>query len=376
MKKLIILLVAGLLWAASARAQGCMEPSGDEGVQVIGFIQPQFQYDFLGNDKLTGDLMDSSSFYFNRARLGVMGSIPYDFSYYVMMEFSPTLNGGKTPKPPFLLDAFVSYNRFAPYVKVAVGQFKAPFGQELLTPCHQLNTIRRSMVVENLVHPWRDMGLMFSGGTGDLKILGVNTTNFFGYQLAFMNGTGVNQFDNNRNKSIVARLTVHPVEFLTLGASYRYGTNPPQADGVTQEDTKKRFGFDADINFKGFRIQGEYVHGTDEGSYTTGGGCGGETETVLGSIKRQGFFVQAMYMTPWRLQPIFRFERYDPNLDMGASDAALTSAFGVHNIMTYGINYFFNDKVRLQINYLYQAEETAKLEVPNDGIIAQFQIVF
>lgn len=128
-------------------------------MQVIGFIQPQYEYNFL-ETSLTGKNQDESSFYFNRARLGVTGNTPYDFSYYFLMEFSPTLNGARESRAPFLLDAFVSYNRFAPYAKISLGQFKSPFGLEALTACHKLYTINRSDVAIQTQGLFRDQGIM------------------------------------------------------------------------------------------------------------------------------------------------------------------------------------------------------------------------
>ncbi len=70
-----------------------------------------------------------------------MGNIPYDFSYYVLLETSQFMNPNQNG--PFLLDAFVSYNRYQ-YLKVALGSFKYQFGRELPMPCHGLYTINRS----------------------------------------------------------------------------------------------------------------------------------------------------------------------------------------------------------------------------------------
>jgi len=72
---LLILLVAFSLPAA-IYAQGCMEASSDEGVNVVGYLQSQFAYQFNEDD-------DTNSFTFNRARMGLVGNIPYDFSYYI-----------------------------------------------------------------------------------------------------------------------------------------------------------------------------------------------------------------------------------------------------------------------------------------------------
>jgi len=122
-----------LLVPVSSNAQGCMEGGSDEGVNVIGFIQPQF--DWL-------DINDSDN-------------VPYDFSYYFMMEFSPRFDDA-----PYMLDGFITYTRFGDPAKFTFGQFKQPFSLERNMPCHSLYTVNRSMVVEQLAMD-RDMGLMF-----------------------------------------------------------------------------------------------------------------------------------------------------------------------------------------------------------------------
>ena len=342
--------------------QECMEASSDEGVNVVGFVQTQAEYNFL-EDNLKGESQNEMDFYFNRVRLGVVGNIPYDFSYYAMTELSPTLGG------PYILDAFITYNRFGPYAKISFGQFRVPFGLEVATPCHKLYTINRSEVANNLAAPFRDFGLMISGGTGDFKLFGSKTENLFGYTFALLNGTGLNTPDNNRKKDIMGRVTFKPFEFITLGASYRNGYHPPLVDDA-DDDQRERFGFDVELNYKGFKIQGEYIDGSDIGSYSIGGGCGEPLQILQGSVDRRGFFAQAMYMTKWNIQPIVKFEKYDPNLDEveGLND--------IQNIVTYGFNYYFNEWTRLQVNYLYKAEENARVEIPNDALLVQMQVVF
>ncbi len=364
MKRILLLILALILIQSQLTlAQECMEATSDEGVNVIGFLQPQAEYNFLGEDVL-GESLDESSFYFNRARLGVVGNIPYDFSYYAMMEFSPTLGG------PFLLDAFISYKRFDPYLKLTVGQFRTPFGIELSTPCHKLHTINRSLVVQNLGAPWRDMGLLISGGTGELSILGSNTENFLSYQFAILNGTGMNTMDDNRKKDVLGRLVFHPIELIKVGASYRFGKHPTQVTDA-EDDERRRIGFDLELKYKDFLLQGEYINGSDKGSYTTGGGCGDPLELHQGSIDRDGYMIMAMYRTKWNIQPVIKYESYDPNLDLTSNEDPTQF---IQNTITYGLNFFFNEKTRLQINYLYQAEETGKVEHKNDAILAQFQI--
>ena len=368
-RKLIFGVMLAMLFPILLQSQACMEASSDEGVQLIGYIQPQYEYTFLGNDPLGTDL-DETGFYFNRARIGVTGNIPYDFSYYAMIELSPTLGG------PFLLDAFISYNRYAPYVKASVGQFKSPFGLELSTACHKLHTIDRSEVVNNLAGPFRDIGLMIHGTTGKLKLFGSEVEDFFGYKLAIMNGTGLNTLDDNRHKDIIGRLTIHPFEFITIGASYRHGIHPPKSVTAEQDDERNRLGFDLELKHNNFLVQGEFIHGQDKGSTVVGGGCGEEPTIVEGSTDRNGYMVQALYMTKWNIQPIVKFEHFDPNLDMDANEIGANFHTAVKNTMTYGFNYFFNEWTRVQVNYLYRAEENGKVEIPNDALIVQFQVIF
>ena len=70
-------------------------------------------------------------------------------------------------------------------------------------------------------------------------------------------------------------------------------------------------------------------------------------------------------MTPWNLQPVVKYENYDPDTD--TEDDAF-------NIITFGVNYFFNDWTRLQLNYLYKAEEGT--EIANDELLMQLQVKF
>lgn len=106
-----------------------------------------------------------------------------------------------------------------------------------------------------------------------------------------------------------------------------------------------------------------------------GGGCGGTPEIVEGSIERDGWFAQAMYMTSWRLQPVYKIGFFDQDKSID-DNAQMTQ--------TFGINYFFNDWTRLQINYMYKAEETEYAdnsgnvvgEIDNDCLQVQLQVTF
>lgn len=375
MKRYILFV---FLFVASAAlnlgfAQGCMDEGEDDGdgVKVFGFFQPQADFKILDANGFSGD-KNTSDIYFNRARLGVMGNIPYDFSYYFVSEFAPKQNT-EFGNAATICDAFITYKRFAPYLKVSVGQFKSQFSAEQLHGCHKLLTINRSDVVNNLAGPIRDMGVMVSGSVDTL--FGANLKDLFGYTIGVMNGTGRNMFDNNVKKDITARLTIKPLDFLTIGANYRFGAHPAQSETAETDDTRMRYGFDATFDWNGFFVQGEYIYGSNAGSYTTGGGCGGPVEVHEGSVDQDGFFVMAAYMTPWRFQPVIKYETFNPNT---ATDYDLfpEAKDDIQNIVTFGANYYFNDWTRVQLNYLYKAEESGNVEIPNDEILLQVQVLF
>lgn len=373
MKKLFSTLIILMLLVATVRVngQGCMEPaSSSGGVSVIGYIQPEAKIGFNGNNA-DGSSKNDMSFYFRRMRLGVTGVIPYDFSYYVMAEFSTFQNG------PYLLDAFVTYNRFKPWVKVSMGQFKKPFGLELgSTGCQDLYTIYRSKVVNELTSPDRDLGIMVSGSTGPKKFFGLEKENVFSYSLSITNGTGKNTMDIDRAKDVIGRVVVSPYDWISVGGSYQFGKQKNPDVTVKDMDTRMRYGFDISLKKYNFILQSEYVFGQDEGSKLVGGGCGATPELVLGNFKSNGYYAQLMYNTKWKLMPVVKYETYDSDIDKKDYDhsAYRTSTF------TFGMNYYANDWVRLQLNYLYNIETSSSTdivnynEIPNDLLLFQIQV--
>lgn len=343
MKKLYLFLIAAFIGTAGVKAQGCATPKSAEGVNVFGFLQTQYDYNMYDEPE--------SNFGFNRARIGAMGNVPYDFSYYVLLETSPFKKDG--PKA-YLLDAFITYNRFS-FATASVGSFKVPFGLELSTPCNALHTINRSKVVNELTAPDRDMGIMLLGG---------NDTTLIKYSVALTNGSGLLVKDPDTFKDVIGRVVIQPLKWLSVGGSFKTGKSE-NTDPTLGNNTYKRFGGELELNIARFLVQSEFIVGEDNGSYTVGGGCGGDPQLVQGSVKRGGMFVMALYNTPWNLQPVLKYENYNSDMDKDNN---------LEQITTFGINYFFNDWIRLQLNYEYAAEQAQ--EIKNDRFMAQLQVKF
>ncbi|HYQ57723.1 MAG TPA: porin [Draconibacterium sp.] len=346
LRKLFLILTAAVFLGYNAQAQGCAEPTSDEGINVFGYLQAQYDYGFAEGD-------NTNTFGFNRSRIGVMGNIPYDFNYYVLLEASPFKKDG--PKA-YLLDAFITYNRFS-FAKVSIGSFKSPFGQELSTPCNALYTINRSKFVNELTAPDRDMGLMILGGSD---------TTLIKYSVALMNGTGLLVKDADKYKDLVGRIIVQPNDWMHFGGSFRYGkaTNPDET--VTEPDERKRLGAEFEVEKFGFLVQGEYIWAEDKGSRLVDGGCGGEPTLLQGSAEREGLSIMALYNLTYNLQPVIKYENYNSDKSLGNNN--------MEHITTLGVNYFFNEWTRLQVNYEYKAEWYG--EVPNDMIMVQLQVRF
>ncbi len=349
-------------------AQGCeSSDSDDEGIKVFGFMQAQYEYQFLGDSvqKFMRNKDSESSFYFNRARLGVLGNIPYDFAYYFLAEYSPSHGG------PYILDAFITYKRWDPYLNISFGQFKMPFGLELQTPCSGLYTVDRSLVVNELASPFRDMGLYISGGTGDLKVFGLKNKNVFKWQLAVTNGTGLNKFDDNSGKDFTGRLLFRPFEGFHIGGSYKYGRQAPIQAGMV-DDTRSRWGLELSLEKFGFLLQGEYISGIDKGSSLVGGGCGSTPTIVKGDFEKSGYWAALMYKFNSGFAPIVKYQYYHVKSDVaGVDPQTQTQAI-------FGFNYYWNDWTRIQLNYVI----TTDSYIPNSSdfrkqyLVVQAQVKF
>jgi len=356
--KRIILVLAVLMIFGSVYGQGCMEASSEEGVNVVGYIQAQYNYMFQNDDE---EIEPVSSFTFKRVRFGLIGNIPYDISYYSMFEFSPNQEN-----TPFLLDGFITYSRLAPYLKVSMGQFKSPFSLELNTPCQKLHTINRSNVTGALASPLRDRGLLLSGGY----------KKWLKYNFAITNGTGLQSAENNYEKDYHGRIVFMPVDFISFGGSFGMRSMEPATEGSDENDTMNLFAGELEIKYKDFLVQAEYItadHESSGGTIEHPGDCSTDPWTEIlpaGTTTKAGYWLQAMYMSKWNLQPVVKFEYYDPNTD----EDNLNEDNCVKKITTFGLNYFLNDWTRLQLNYLYKAEE--KYEYSNDEILFQVQVTF
>ena len=359
-KALIYLILLIIPFSAFAKDED-QKPDPNDRIKVIGWLQPQFRLGYSSD--LDGQKLRESSFAFNRARLGVIGNISSDFSYYFLTELSSFKNG------PLVVKATISYNGLGNWAIISAGKFKHPFSMELNTSSRKLHTIYRSKVVSELSSPSVDYGMMISGNSGDLDLFGLSNKEILKYRLAIVNGSGKHVYDTDVYKDLVMKLNFSPYEFIDFGGSYRFGKRAPLIDPEQAAGKVVRYAADVTINYKNLLIQSEFVTGHDESYETVDDGTFLKNNLSL-TDKSNGCFIQALYVMPIQLQPLIKFESYNGNLH---------GQEGADQSLTLGFNYFFNDQAKLQLNYIHHTYSKANLnqeDLLTDAVYLQFQLIF
>lgn len=276
-----------------------------------------------------------------RARLDARGVIATEWEYRFQMVIAGNAK---------LLDAYATFKPYE-FFKIQVGQFKIPFSYESILASPSMETIDRSQVVEALVARGKDVLGNFNGRDVGVQAFGnlwkVNNRYIIEYFLGGFNGNGTNIADNNESKDLAARLVLHPMKGLNIGASWydgydKYGTTVPE------NHIRTRIGGELRYIYKFVSLHIEYIEGNDS------------------DIKRKGYYVQAAsYIYKRKIQLVARYDYYDP-------DKSKKNDASMHYLS--GINYYFNDLTRLQVNVSNREEETNNFN--NDLINVQLQIGF
>jgi len=288
---------------------------------------------------------------------------------------------------------------------VQLGQQAVPFGLDAPAIDPEVRAVINSaLFVNGLDLGTRQIGLV---AQGDYDPYVDYTNNYraplFGYAVGFFNGNGPNKNDNNSRRDWIARATFTlPVDYtswlrqLQLGASY-YKRLPTIATASTTAVTgvygqQQVLGFDVNWTHLPFSIAYEWAYGKSEiapqtanlrvnpdgykrgvGQYINFGYTWGEQ--FLNSSKQQGKYDD---FWPKSYQAFLRLDTFDPN-------RASTSTQDRQFRTTLGLNIFFAETTRFQINYFKDrnqvatgvlAANTTTLPKRANGVQAQFQAGF
>jgi len=367
-------------------------PRGSEIKLVLGgFIQVNFEDgDVSAFEGRFGQTALKDRFRLRRARINLTGDFAEQFDFKIEGDFGQGdgLNSNRTAFSG--TDIFVNWHQY-PEAQIKVGQWKAPFGLEQLTPDTSLYLIERSLPT-GAITPDRQIGAQlwgkpFAGVWPDLKDL-------LTYYAGIFNGNGRNvSVNDNNNFMYVGRLesTLFKSKVwgqessLKLGADVLNsrddkGTNISQGlnllvndDGslspfvLPGADERTAWSVDAWLKLGPFDLIGEYLQEKVNGRTVDGVSPG------FADFTTNGYYITAGYFPiPKKLQLVVRWEDLNPG--QKGND-------GIHSI-TGGLNYYIHgDDLKLMVNYIHTWSDfrEANPEFGDDQfdeVIGRVQVMF
>jgi phosphate-selective porin OprO/OprP len=367
-------------------------PRGSEFKLVLGgYIQANFEDgDVSAFEGRFGMTALKDRFRLRRARINLTGDFAENFDFKIEGDFenSDGISSGRTAFEA--TDIFVNWHQF-PEAQIKVGQWKAPFGLEQLTPDQYLIIIERSLPT-GAITPERQIGVQVWGKP--FTNVWPDEKDLLTYYAGIFNGNGRNTTTNdNNNFMYVGRLELMPFKgkifgqdsSLKLGGDVLNsrddkGTNISQtlnllvnADGslspfvLPGADERTAWSVDAWFNLGPFDLIGEYLEEYVNGRTVNGVAPG------FADFTTSGYYIQGSYfLIPKKLQAAVRWEDLNPG-QMGSD--------GIHSI-TGGLNYYIHgDDIKLMVNYIhtwsdFRAAHPEFGDDQFDEVIARVQLMF
>src|SRR5882724_4905228 len=327
-----------------------------------GFIQANFEDgDVSAFEGRFGQTALKDRFRLRRARINLTGDFAENFDFKVEGDFenSDGLNSSRTAFEA--TDIFVNWHQF-PEAQVKLGQWKAPFGLEQITPDTTLYVIERSLPT-GAITPERQIGAQLWGKP--FANVWPEQKDLLTYYAGIFNGNGRNTTINDNNIFMYdGRLELMPSKgkifgqnsSLKLGADVLNsrddaGTNISQSLNLLVNDDgslspfvlstpaeRTAWSVDAWFNLGPFDLIGEYLQEKVHG-LTLNGVPG------IPDFTTNGYYITAAYfLIPKKLQAAVRWEGLNPG-QLGND--------GIHSI-TGGLNYYIHgDDLKLMINYIH-----------------------
>ena len=367
-------------------------PAGPEYKLVLGgFIQANFEDgDVAAFEGRFGSTAMKDRFRLRRARINLTGDFAENFDFKIEGDFGQGdgLNSNRTAFSA--TDIFVNWHQF-PEAQIKVGQWKAPYGLEQLTPDTTLYLIERSLPT-GAITPDRQIGAQLWGKP--FASVWPDQKDLLTYYAGIFNGNGRNvSVNDNNNFMYIGRLesTLFKSKVwgqessLKLGADVLNsrddkGTNISQslnllvnADGslspfvLPGADERTAWGVDAWLKLGPFDLIGEYLQEKVDGRTVNGVPPG------FADFTTSGYYITAAYfLIPKKLQLAVRWEDLNPG--QKGND-------GIHSI-TGGLNYYIHgDDLKLMVDYIHTWSDFRQanpefVEDQFDEVIGRVQVMF
>lgn len=335
--------------STAAMGQSVQKNGGDQDflqeltdrVQLHGYAQGGFNYSHRNGD-------DTPTFELKRILFWTNAKITDRWSFLFMHDFSSVVQ-------EYYTDYRFSNNKA---LNVRLGQFKnglslenplSPTAMEAIDVYSEGVTYLTGCGSDPLlgVQYGRDLGMSIFGETND---------GFLRYEADILNGQGINKKDGNAEKDFIGRLEARPLKGLNIVASGQIGRghaiqeslfNPDIHTGQNYKRNRWTAGFD--FKSKGLNLHGEYLEGKD------------------GSVSSRGAYLTGSVPVANGLEIVGSYDYFNFNtaLDMD------------QHKMIAGLQYWFYQKCRFQVQYVYKSAYTQAgtfRHGANHAIMAQMQI--
>jgi phosphate-selective porin OprO and OprP len=325
-----------------------------------GFIQVNFEDgDVSAFEGRFGESALKDRFRIRRARINLTGDFAEQFDFKLEGDFgqSDGLNSNRTAFSA--TDVFVNWHQY-PEAQIKIGQWKAPFGLEQLTPDTTLLFAERSLPT-GAITPDRQIGIQLWGKP--FTHVWPEQKDLLTYYAGIFNGNGRNITNNDNNEFMyVGRLELMPFKgkvfgqesFLKLGGNVftsrdAAGTTISSTanllvndDGslspfsLPSPDERTAWGVDAWLKLGPFDLIGEFLQ---ERVRPRG------AEPAFSKFTTGGYYITGAYfLIPKKLQLAARWEHLNPGQK---GDDGIQSITG-------GLNYYIRgDDLKLMLNYVH-----------------------
>ncbi len=356
-----------------------------------GFIQVNAEggdaFAFNGN---FGQTAINDRFRLRRARINLTGDFAEQFDFKMEGDFASG-DGLNSNRLAFeATDIWVNWHQF-PATQIKVGQYKAPFGLDQLTPDTLLYTIERTLPT-GAITPERQIGVELWGNP--LTDIWPEQKDLLTYYGGIFNGNGRNTSVNDNNEFMyVGRLELQPfkgkiagqLSFLKLGGDGLWsrdnsgvnispsGNLRVNSDGslspftLPSADERVAWSVDAWLEVGPFDLIGEYLQEHVEGRTVNG------LPPAFANFTTDGFYVTGAYfLVPKKLQAVVQWQYLNPGQQ---GDDGLYSILG-------GLNYYIRgDNIKLMVNYIHTWSDfrNANPEFGQDQfdeVIGRMQLMF
>ncbi len=296
-----------------------------------GFVQVNFEDgDVSAFEGRFGQTAIDDRFRLRRARINLTGDYAEQFDFKMEGDFgqSDGTSGNRTAFSA--TDIWLNWHQF-PAAQVKIGQYKAPFGLEQLTPDTQLLTIERTLPT-GAITPDRQIGAELWGKP--FTSIWPEQKDLLTYYAGIFNGNGRNiTVNDNNNFMFAGRLELQPFtgkvfgqpSFLKLGGDVlnsrdEAGVNISQssnllvnADGslspftLPSPDERTAWSVDAWLELGPFDLIGEYLQEHVEGRTVNG------LPPTFSNFTTDGFYVTGgYYLLPKKLQAVVQWQYLNP----------------------------------------------------------------